>query len=33
VPCFKAVATTGEGVVDTLKAIINLVVKQAQTQI
>jgi signal recognition particle receptor subunit beta len=29
-PCFESIATQGNGVFDTLKAIINLVVKQAQ---
>jgi signal recognition particle receptor subunit beta len=33
VPCFESTATQGEGVFDTLKAIINLVVKQAQRHI
>lgn len=33
VPCFATVATEGKGVFDTLKAIINLVVAQAQKQL
>jgi signal recognition particle receptor subunit beta len=32
-PCFASVATEGAAVFDTLKAIINLVVKQVQRQI
>lgn len=32
-PCFESVATQGTGVFDTLKAIINLVVAQAQQQL
>lgn len=32
-PCFESTATHGDGVFDTLKAIINLVVKQAQRHI
>lgn len=32
-PCFHAVATQGQGVFDTLKAIIQLVIAQVQTQI
>jgi hypothetical protein len=31
--CFESIATEGVGVFETLKAIINLVVKQAQQQI
>ena len=33
IPCFESVATQGTGVFDTLKAIINLVVAQAQRQL
>jgi len=33
VPCFEAVAIHGPGVFDTLKAVINLVVAQAQRQL
>jgi mutual gliding-motility protein MglA len=33
IPCFASVATEGDAVFDTLKAIINLVVKQVQQQI
>jgi len=33
VPCFPSIATQGDGVFDTLKAIINLVVAQAQRQL
>ncbi len=33
VPCFQSVATEGTGVFDTLKAIINLVIAQAQKQL
>jgi signal recognition particle receptor subunit beta len=32
-PCFESVATQGTGVFDTLKAVINLVISQAQRQI
>ncbi|MBN1979580.1 MAG: GTPase domain-containing protein [Anaerolineae bacterium] len=32
-PCFESIATQGNGVFDTLKAIINLVVNQAQQRI
>jgi len=32
-PCFESVATEGTGVFETLKAIINLVVSQAQQQL
>lgn len=32
-PCFESVATEGIGVFETLKAIINLVMKQAQQQL
>jgi signal recognition particle receptor subunit beta len=32
-PCFASVATQGTGVFDTLKAVINLVVNQAQRQL
>ena len=32
-PCFESVATQGTGVFDTLKAVINLVVSQAQRQL
>jgi len=32
-PCFESVATEGVGVFETLKTIINLVVKQAQQQL
>jgi signal recognition particle receptor subunit beta len=32
-PCFESTATQGDGVFDTLKAIINLVVNQAQQHI
>jgi signal recognition particle receptor subunit beta len=32
-PCFESTATQGDGVFDTLKAVINLVVSQAQQHI
>jgi signal recognition particle receptor subunit beta len=32
-PCFESVATEGPGVFDTLKAIINLVIRRAQRQL